>query len=457
MSKCILRVAKITSQGSATGKTEHNYRLTQVPNANPQRKHLNQEYLNEGEKNIWVLATERIEQAGVKTPRKDAVRGMEFLITASPEAFQRDGAGMVQDDYRNTAWVADNLNFLKRTYGANLVAFTLHQDEKTPHIHAVVVPITADGRLSAKELFNPKTLKSLQTDYAKVMSKHGIERGIEGSRARHQTMKQIYGAQQQTQQGIENDLQPLQATNAPLTIDKPGALDLLNLERWRQQQEAKINAEYNRKLGEALKVAQKAQSIAMANATAAQQVKVLQQRLNTSEGLKQANYEKLLKAQKANTTLQADYDRVVVLTDENRVKKEWLTKLADAVRSKSLPQMEKDFRESLKDLESLAQFQERLQGKGYKFFPPADIRYVVHPETAVRIDLTRAQVDGQPLVTSIKAAITQTNERVRQEEIARAAKAAKKAQEEEATRKANQQKPTVAPKVGKTKGYTRSR
>ncbi len=458
MSTCILRVAKITSLGSATGKTEHNYRLAQVPNADPQRKHLNQEYLNEGEKNIWMLATERIEQAGVKTPRKDAVRGMEFLITASPDAFQRDSAGMVQGDYRNTAWVADNLNFLKQTYGANLIAFTLHQDEKTPHIHAVVVPITADGRLSAKELFNPKTLKSLQTDYAKVMSKHGLERGIEGSRARHQTMKQIYGAQQQTQQGIENDLQPLQATNAPLTIDKPGTLDLLNLERWRQQQEAKINAEYNRKLGEALKVAQKAQSTAMANATAAKQVKVLQQRLNTSEGLKQANHEKLLKAQKANTTLQGEYDRVVVLTDEGRVKKEWLTQQANAVRSKSLPQMEKDFRESLKDLQSLAQFQERLQGKGYKFFPPSDIRYVVHPETAVRINLTTAQVDGQPLVMSIKAAISQTNEQVRQqEEIVRAAQAAKKAQEEEATRKANQQKPAVTPRVGKTKGYTRSR
>lgn len=456
MSKCILRVAKINSQGSATGKTEHNYRLAQVPNADPQRKQFNHEYLNEGEKNIWVLATERIEQAGVKTPRKDAVRGMEFLITASPDAFQRDGAGMVQDDYRNTTWVADNLNFLKQTYGANLIAFTLHQDEKTPHIHAVVVPITADGRLSAKELFNPKTLKSLQTDYAKVMSKYGFERGIEGSRARHQTMKQIYGAQQQTQQGVENDLQPLQATNDPLTIDKPGTLDLLNLERWRQQQETKINAEYNRRLGEALKAVQKAQNIATANATAAQQVKVLQQRLNTSEGLKQANYEKLLKAQKANTTLQSEYDRVLVLTDEGRVKKEQLTKLADAVRSKSLAQMQKDLRESLKDLESLSQFQERLQGKGYKFFPPADIRYVMHPETSVRIDLTTAQLDGQPLVTSIKAAISQTNERVRQEEIARAAKAAKKAQEE-ATRKANQQKPTVTPNVDKGKGHTRSR
>jgi len=47
--------------------------------------------------------------------------------------------------------VKANLEFMKQSYGSNLVAFTLHQDEKTPHIHAIVVPITPDNRLLAKE------------------------------------------------------------------------------------------------------------------------------------------------------------------------------------------------------------------------------------------------------------------------------------------------------------------
>lgn len=444
MSKCILRVAKINSQGSATGKTSHNYRLAEVPNADPERKHLNQEYLNNGEKNIWTLANERIERAGIKGVRKDAVRGMEFLITASPDAFQRDSAGMITDDYRNTTWVADNLKFLNEKYGANLVAFTLHQDEKTPHIHAVVVPITTDGRLSAKELFNPKSLRSLQTDYAKAMSTYGFERGIEGSRARHQTMKQIYGQQHKVGQEIETDLKALQQYEKPLTIEKPGTFDLLNLERWRQQQEAKINAELIHRLNEARKVAEKAQKLATANATAVEQVKVLQQRLNTSESLKQANYEKAQKGQKDTVSLNSKYDRIIILAQEGRVNKEWLDKRAEAVRSRLVPKMKKDLLESLKDLDSHAQLRDRLQGKGYILTPETGIRYMQHSDSAVRIDLTKMELNGQPF----GLLLTQTIKETRQRE------ADKKAAEEEAQRIANEKK--KQPKLGRSTGYGRS-
>ncbi len=420
MGKCILRVAKITSQGSATGKTSHNYRLAEVPNADPKRGHLNEEYLNEGEKNIWTLANERIQEMGIKGVRKDAVRGMEFLITASPDTFERDTNGLIKEDYRDSGWLQDNFMFLGEKYGENLVAFTLHQDEKTPHIHAIVVPITDDGRLSAKELFNPMSLKKLQTEYAQAMSKYGLERGIEGSRARHQTMKQIYGAQQQTQQGIERDLQPLRETQEPLTIEKPGTFDLLNLERWRQQQEARINAQYNARLDEARQAAQKAQILATANAAAAEQVKVLQQRLNTADSLKQAHFKKV-----------QQLDRIVLLVDENRVSKDWIHQEADKVRAKELPQMEKDLLESIKSLKDLTQLGQRLESKGYKLLPPAPepIHYIENPTTRVRIALTTHQINGQPF----GHLITQALETTRQQE---------------ATRLAREQKP----KQGKSQG-----
>lgn len=442
MSKCILRVAKISSHGSATGKTSHNYRLAEVPNADPERKHLNQEYINNGEKNIWTLANERIERANIKGVRKDAVRGMEFLITASPDAFQRDDVGQIKDDYRNTTWVANNLKFLSEKYGANLVAFTLHQDEKTPHIHAVVVPITTDGRLSAKELFNPKTLRSLQTDYAKAMSTYGFERGIEGSRARHQTMKQIYGQQQKVGQEIETDLKALQQHERPLTIEKPGTFDLLNLERWRQQQEAIINAELMRRLNEARKVAEKAQKLATANATAAEQVRVLQQRLNTSESLKQTNFEKASKSEKRGKDLENNFDRVMVLADEGRISKEWLKKQADRVRTTALPQMKTDLWESLQEVSKFDQFYERLREKGYKLLPEDNIQYLEHPTLRVRIDLSRAEFDGKLLHVLVKQSVEQTRQR----------EADKKAAEEETQRIAAEKKNKQQPKLGRSTG-----
>ena len=399
MGKCILRVAKITSQGSATGKTSHNYRQVEVPNADPKRGHLNEEYLNEGEKNIWTLANERIQEMGIKGVRKDAVRGMEFLITASPDTFERDSNGVMKGDYRDSGWLQDNFMFLGEKYGENLVAFTLHQDEKTPHIHAIVVPITADGRLSAKELFNPISLKKLQTEYAQAMSKYGLERGIEGSRARHQTMKQIYGAQQQTQQGIESDLQPLQATQQPLTIDKPGTLDLLNLERWKQQQEAKINAEYNHKLAEAREAAQKAQNIATANATAAEQVKVLQQRLNTAESLKQTHFEKVQLLEKA-----------LMKVDEHRIDKTWLRQQVDQVRARSVPQMEKDLLECIKGFSNAYELAQRLSNKGYKLTPMPTVRYIEDPKTEVRLDLDTHKIKGQSFAELVKADLDRSHQ-----------------------------------------------
>jgi hypothetical protein len=355
---------------------------------------------------------------------------MEFLITASPNAFKRNEAGQV-GDLRDSRWLQDNINFLAEKYGNNLIALTLHQDEKTPHLHAIVVPITNDTRLSAKELFNPKTLRSLQTDYAKAMSKYGFERGIEGSRARHQTMKQIYGQQQKVGQEIEADLKALQQHEKPLTIEKPSTFDLLNLERWRQQQEAKINAELIHRLNEARKVAEKAQKLATANATAAEQVKVLQQKLNTSEGLKQRHFKKA-----------RQLDQIVLYVDEGRVNKDWIHKQADQVRGQSLPQMEKDLLESLKNLKDLPQLSERLQGKGYDLQPKTNIRYVVNPKTGVRLDLHMIQLNGKSFVEATTKAMEQTRQRA----------ADKKAAEEEAQRIANEKKNKQQPKLGRSTG-----
>lgn len=52
--------------------------------------------------------------------------------------------------------------FLEQEYGKdNLLYATVHMDEKTPHMHYGVVPITDDGRLSAKEVVGNKKLLAI--------------------------------------------------------------------------------------------------------------------------------------------------------------------------------------------------------------------------------------------------------------------------------------------------------
>ncbi|RYF15122.1 MAG: plasmid recombination enzyme, partial [Oxalobacteraceae bacterium] len=65
----------------------------------------------------------------------------------------------------------------------------------SPHLSAFVVPLTADGRLSAKEFIGSKAKMSAdQTSYAGKVRDLGLERGIEGSRASHERVASFYGA-----------------------------------------------------------------------------------------------------------------------------------------------------------------------------------------------------------------------------------------------------------------------
>ena len=73
------------------------------------------------------------------------------------------------------------------------MAAVVHRDEATPHLSAFVVPLTQDGRLSAKEFIGGRSkMREDQSTYAESVKKLGLERGIEGSRATHQTVQHYY-------------------------------------------------------------------------------------------------------------------------------------------------------------------------------------------------------------------------------------------------------------------------
>jgi hypothetical protein len=91
-------------------------------------------------------------------------------------------------------WATLNYQFIGRRFGyENIVEFTCHMDERTPHIHCVLVPIKND-RLSAKNVMGDRIeLQKLQTAYAEKMKDFGLNRGIEGSKATHDSVKEYYG------------------------------------------------------------------------------------------------------------------------------------------------------------------------------------------------------------------------------------------------------------------------
>ena len=109
-------------------------------------------------------------------------------------------------------------------------------DEKTSHIHAAVVPIVtgerrkakkeqADGkrkyrkktnsvRLCADDLFNRQTLVAYHDNYARVMAKYGLQRGVRGSEARHTTTMQYYRDLKKKNEVLETETRLLQEKKA---------------------------------------------------------------------------------------------------------------------------------------------------------------------------------------------------------------------------------------------------
>ena len=113
---------------------------------------------------------------GKKALRKDAIYSVNTMLTGSHEELTE----IAQDPKKLNSWIKANLEWCEQQFGRdNIVRFTVHLDEKTPHIHCVWCPITEDGRLSAQEwIGNSKKLEALQTSYAEKMKPFGLERGI---------------------------------------------------------------------------------------------------------------------------------------------------------------------------------------------------------------------------------------------------------------------------------------
>ena len=176
----ILRFAKY--KGPTISRIEaHNERTKEFYASNPDIKtelsKFNFHLVKPGGK-YQEEANRLIRETGCKA-RKDSVRMVETLITASPEFFAEKKPDEIKEFFEHA------LEFLKTKQAEEtIVSAVVHVDEKTPHMHLCFVPITADGRLSAKEIVgNKKKLTQWQDEYWKHMVKKypDFERGESAS------------------------------------------------------------------------------------------------------------------------------------------------------------------------------------------------------------------------------------------------------------------------------------
>ena len=213
--------------------SDHIERRVIAPNVDPTRTHLNRELVRmpEGIRERDDAIAARISSAGIRRKiTHDQVRAIRVMLSGTHEDMMEiEKAGRLDD------WCRDSMDWLYRTFGReNVVSAVLHMDEHTPHIHATLVPIVTgerrkagqkkpkeEGRtyrkkanavrLCADDVLNRTKLIAYHDDYARVMVKYGLQRGIRGSEARHVSTAQYYRDLRRQTDELEENVRQLQA------------------------------------------------------------------------------------------------------------------------------------------------------------------------------------------------------------------------------------------------------
>lgn len=223
------------THGTDSGTSAHIERKVKPSNADEERTHLNRRLVDypDGIHTRTQAIQHRLETAGLtRKVGKNQVRAIRIILSGSPDDIQR-----IVREGRLDEWCADNMKYLAETFGReNIVSADLHLDETSPHIHATLVPIVTTERkrkkqeehaakryrtksasrprLCANDVMSRVKLKEYQDTYAQAMSKYGLQRGIEGSKARHVDTTQFYREVKAMTDTLKADVTELQKQTA---------------------------------------------------------------------------------------------------------------------------------------------------------------------------------------------------------------------------------------------------
>lgn len=214
----ILRVQKC--KGAEIGAMQYHNDREPGNHTNPDidqsRTRLNRELCPHADYEGEVQA--RIDEGykGTRRVRKDAVRLVEGIVTASPEFFEGASAEEVRGFFE------DALGFCREEFGeSNLVHFTVHMDEETPHAHFGFVPLR-DGKLSWKGFFPDKAALGAMQDrfYGRVGELYGLSRGekrLDGQPARrHKSVAEYKAESRRVQAELDEKAEQLEMARAEL-------------------------------------------------------------------------------------------------------------------------------------------------------------------------------------------------------------------------------------------------
>ena len=202
----ILRFGKIKTQTQLKASQSHCDRTRTTANADPSKAAQNRQLL--GDIGSLMPQVEAILHAAAKQRkiRPDATLVCEIFLGASPEWFRDGDLKQPLNPQRVEAFVERVSTFLQEAFGDHCLSAVLHLDEETPHVHAHFIPLhrgnekhPAGNWLSWEDWFGGRQkLQAWQDQYAAALQPLGLARGIKGSTASHEAIKDFYGRVMQT-------------------------------------------------------------------------------------------------------------------------------------------------------------------------------------------------------------------------------------------------------------------
>ena len=189
MSLVVFRFEKVKTVAGFVARIGHNERTHPPANADQARK---VDVLISAGPDPSETLSNKI--AGIKH-RKDAVLAVEAILSASPEFFALDQDKIEYGKWNYAkveAFKKAGTEFFKREFGENLVSLSFHTDEATPHFQAIFIPIL-DKKLNANKILGDRKKMSQWQDKAHAAVAHlGIDRGLKGSKSRHERVRSYY-------------------------------------------------------------------------------------------------------------------------------------------------------------------------------------------------------------------------------------------------------------------------
>lgn len=241
---CIMRTEKRKRQDIGGLQRENNRTATEYNNqVQPGMDILNVDLLHSDN---WMQDIQQeIDRAGART-RSNSVVALDTIYTASGDFFKG------KSNEENDQFFRDCLEFHQRKFG-HVISAVIHYDETTAHMHVISVPLTRDGRLSARDVIGNRTqMRRAQTEfYEQVGRGYGLERGVQQDgpeKAQHITAQEH--RLREVQQETQRELDRLGAVNHREQTERERAKRLRRQEDEQQAENRRLKATASQIQGE---------------------------------------------------------------------------------------------------------------------------------------------------------------------------------------------------------------